>query len=145
MLSPKFQLNKFRRLICTVGEHFTFTRSGSDEYGEPSEEQSSRTFPGVFHEAAGYVYLGDTPYDAATRVQRVMPMILMLRDDAINIERDDRLHYNGHVFRVIEVKDVSDSGVVADLSLEELYDTSYLVTDKRDIIVFGDTRILLGV
>lgn len=113
-----FQLNKVRRLINTQGQEFTFSRQGSNEFGEPNGQTESVVIRGVYHETTSY--LSKTGTEATTIRQRSSPMILCLWEDAQKAVHTDKLIFNKKSYRVGEVKNISEADVAGDISLEEV-------------------------
>ena len=118
MNSAQFQLNKIKRLINTQGVEFTFTRPVRNEFQEPNGTTESFTIKGVYHEITSYI--SKTSSDASTVRQKPSPMILTLWSSAAVLQHTDRLSYNGKQYKINGIKDVAESNVAADISLEEI-------------------------
>lgn len=113
-----FQLNKVRRLIHTQGKTFSFKRQGTNDFGEPNGQTESVDIVGVYHETTSF--LSKTATGATTIRQKSSPMILCLWEDAQKILHTDELSFNGKTYKVGEVKNLSESNIVGDISLEEV-------------------------
>lgn len=113
-----FQLNKVRRLIKTQGQNFSFSRPGTNEFGEPNGQTEPVVISGVYHETTSY--LSKTVTQATTIRQKPSPMILCLWEDAQKVVQTDELTFNGKTYKVGEVKNISEANIVGDISLEEV-------------------------
>ena len=118
MFQKQFQLNKVRRLINTYGETFSVRRPKTNEFGEPLKEFTEYTIRGLYHETSSYV--SKTSTESSTIRQKSMPMILCILDELPTFLQDDVLLYKGKEYRLGEVKNVSEAGIIGDISLEEV-------------------------
>lgn len=118
MDAVSFQLNKVRRLINTQGEHFSFQRQETNEFGEPNGQTVSVNIAGVYHETTSF--LSKTATDATTIRQKPSPMVLCLWEDAQKLLHADELSFNGKSYKVGEIKNISEANIVGDISLEEV-------------------------
>lgn len=119
MNSPNFQLNKVRRLINTGGTWFTFSKQGKNEFNEPNGvETSTVRLKGIYHETTSY--LKKASDDAATVRAKPSPMILCLYEASSFLDLEFTLTYRGKLYRIGEIKDIAESGVACDISLEEV-------------------------
>lgn len=113
-----FQLNKVRRLVHTQGKPFSFKRQGLNEFGEPNGQTESVDIVGVYHETTSF--LSKTATESTTIRQKPSPMILCLWEDAQKIIHTDELPFNGKLYRVGDIKNISEANIVGDISLEEV-------------------------
>ena len=118
MNSALFQLNKVRRIINTQGVEFTFTRPGRNAFNEPNGTTESIKIKGVYHESTSYI--SKISSDSSTVRQKPSPMILTLWSAASTLQPTDMLNYNGKTYQVNGIKDICESQVIADISLEEV-------------------------
>ena len=118
MFQKQFQLNKVRRLINTHGENFLVRRPKRNFFGEPTGETTEFYIRGLYHETASY--LSKTSTEGSTTRQKSMPMILCVLGTLPTFLQEDILLYNGKEYRLGEVKDLSEAGVIGDISLEEV-------------------------
>ena len=119
MNSPNFQLNKIRRLINTEGTWFTFSKEGKNEFNEPNGVKTSTVrLKGIYHETTSY--LKKSTDDAATVRAKSSPMILCLYEASSFLDLEFTLAYRGKLYRIGEIKDIAESGVACDISLEEV-------------------------
>lgn len=118
MYAAAFQVNKIRRLIRTQGRLFDFARLGLNEFGEPNGQTELISILGVYHETT--TYLQKAKVESTTIRTKSSPMILCLWEDAKLLQHTDTLEYNGKLYSVTDIKDVTESGLVADISLEEV-------------------------
>lgn len=117
MEAPSFQLNKVRRFINTQGQSFEFKRQGTNSFGEPNGQTISVIIKGVYHETTSF--MSKSSMDAATIRTKPSPMILCSWTEAQKILMTDTLFFNGKSYTVGGVKDIAESGIVGDISLEE--------------------------
>lgn len=113
-----FQLNKLKRLINTSGKSFVFQRKRVDEFGEPTAETVSQSIRGVYHETTSYV--SSTGATASTTRTKASPMVLCTWAEASLVQIKDTLNWNGKHYTVSGVKDVAESALIGDISLEEV-------------------------
>lgn len=119
MYATSSQLNKVRRLINTEGVWFTFSKQAKNEFGEPTETQESTVrFKGVYHETTSY--LKKSTGDASTIKTKSSPMILCLYDAVSFLTAEFTLLYKGKKYRIGDIKDIAEAGIVCDISLEEI-------------------------
>lgn len=113
-----FQLNKVRRLIRTQGQVFYFKKPGKNEFGEPNGGTVSYEIRGVFHETTSFISK-TTSESSATR-KKSSPMVLILWESLGELRRNDTLELNGKKYLVVEIKNLSEANLIADISLEEV-------------------------
>lgn len=118
MDATTFQLNKVRRLINTQGRFFSFKRQGVNEFGEPNGQTESVNVRGVYHENTNY--LSKTVTDSTTIRQKSSPMILCLWADGQRLRHTDKLYFNGREYKIGDIKNISETNIVCDISLEEV-------------------------
>jgi len=113
------QLNKIRRLINTQGSWFLFTKQGQNDFGESNDvTESTVRLKGVYHETTSY--LKKSTGDAATVRKKSSPMILCLYEAAAFLDTEYTLVYQNKLYRIGEIKDVSEAGIACEISLEEI-------------------------
>lgn len=115
-----FQLHKIRRLICTQGYGFEFFLPGENEFGEPDGVSETHIVAGVYHETTSF--LSKTSSDSTTIRQKPSPMILCLWEDVERLSHMMQLKYNGKLYRIGAIRNLSEANIVADISLEEVQD-----------------------
>lgn len=121
MNSAAFQLNKVRRLIKTQGRSALIVRPGTNKFGEPESEADVHTILGVFHESSSRMtYQAKTNSDGSTIRAKAAPMMLCLWEDVQDIQHTDHLVMNNNAYVIGEIKNVNESNLVADISLEEV-------------------------
>lgn len=113
-----FQLNKVRRLIKTRGQVLYFEKPEKNEFGEPNGGTVSHEIRGVFHETTSFISKTTTE-SSATR-KKSSPMVLTLWESLEGLRRNDLLKFNGKEYRVIEIKNLAEANLIADISLEEV-------------------------
>lgn len=111
-----FQLHKVNRMINANGKYFTFTRFKRNDFGELLQEKEHITIFGLYHEVTSYI--NRTAQDASVINKKSSPMILCT--DYVGVRIGDKLEYNNKEYLVNEIKDLSESGIIFDISLEEV-------------------------
>lgn len=111
-----FQLHKVNRMISANGKYFTFTRFKKNDFGEFLEEKEHITIFGLYHEVTSYI--SRIAQNASVINKKSSPMILCTDCNYIRI--GDKLEYNNKEYLVNEIKDLSESGIIFDISLEEV-------------------------
>ena len=117
-----FQLNKIRRAIKTQGVSVYIETPNFDEFNEPIGSIPLKSLRGVFHEVVSFgSYSPRNLTDASTTNKETYPMLLCLWEDVADlIPLKDELFYNGKTYKISEVKNIGESNLIADLSLEEV-------------------------
>lgn len=118
MIFSTFQLHKVKRAINTHGKSFDFERDGLNEYGEPNGTTEIVSIKGVYHES--FSYITKSISDAATVEGKYSPMILCLWDDVVKLDTKDRLNFNGGRYKIRNIKDITESKIIAAISLERV-------------------------
>ena len=118
MNSSAFQLNKVRRLIKTQGRLIVVTRQGKNKFNEPNGEAEVFSVRGVFHETTSY--LSKTGSDGSTVRAKPSPMFMCLWDDAQRLQHTDQVSLNNRTYNIGEIKNLCESNLVGDISLEEV-------------------------
>lgn len=117
-----FQLHKVVRLIQSQGQKLVFIRMAENEYHEPDAENvSQREIKGVYHETTEG-HLSKNTSESATLRQKVSPMFLCLWEEAQHLLHTDQTTINGKTYRINQIHNIAEAGIVADISLEELQD-----------------------
>lgn len=118
MNAAAFQLNKIRRLINTQGSEVTVKIPSKNKFNEPTDTAETFTITGVFHEVTSY--LSKTTSDGSTMRRKSSPMLLCLWEEVQHIHHLDQVMLNDRLYRIGEIKNICESNVVADISLEEV-------------------------
>ena len=118
MNSRLFQVHKVRRLILTQGEQFEFIRRDQNAFDEPNEVVQAITLRGVYHETVSFI--SKTSTDATTLRKKASPMILCLWEDAKQLKHTDVLEFKSKTYKIGGIKDLSEDGLICDISLEEV-------------------------
>ena len=118
MNARMFQLHKIRRLIYTEGRVFEFFLPRENEFGEPNGVAETHIVQGVYHETTSF--LSKTSSDSTTIRQKPSPMILCLWEDTERLSHMMQLFYNGRLYRIGGIRNLSEANIVADVSLEEV-------------------------
>lgn len=112
-----FLKSKIVRQIQYNGSAYTFTKHITDKFGQVSDEVKEEvTVNGIFHTVNSYIK--NTDSEGARLISKPQPRILMLVEDGSKIGKDDVVVINGNKYKVTGKEDVSNFGVVFDVSLE---------------------------
>jgi hypothetical protein len=117
-VNPRLELGKLKRILHSQGSTYTFIRQGLNKYKVP-DNTLTKTFEliGLFHESSSYVKF--TTGDAARIKSSPQPMMLTEFSSASELLSGDILTItNGKKYKVVEVKDVLNLGLICDISLE---------------------------
>ena len=129
MNSAAFQLNKVRRLIKTQGRSALIVRPATNKFGEPEGEADVCTILGVFHESSSKMtYQAKTTSDGSTIRAKAAPMMLCLWEDVQDLRHTDHVVINNHAYIIGEIKNVNESNLVADISLEEVQNSDQRIS-----------------
>ena len=122
MNHKNFQLSKVRRFINTHGRVFQFDRPGKDEFGEPNGKTVSHKVRGVFHQTfqSSTGYITQTSGESTTTRLKPNPQLLTLWEEAKILKLQDEVSWGSKHYRVNEVVDLLQAGIIADISLEEV-------------------------
>lgn len=116
MNHPNFQKNKVERILLSQGQEFSFNRPGKNEFGEPTGTAETVRIKGVYHESIGYVTR--TSSEGSRVRSKPSPMILTLWEEGSKIKLNDSLLLQGKEYKVVDVKDIGESKIAVDISLE---------------------------
>jgi hypothetical protein len=116
MKTPKFELNKLKRLVRTNGEIYNFEREILDKFKEPTGAVSVTVIHGVFHQTTEHILVTGT--DAASVQDKTSPFILALYDEAKDIKQGDKVTINDKVYNVSGVTNPGEFNLALDISLE---------------------------
>ena len=118
----KMELHKIEREIKVHGKEYTFLRTKTDAYGEPTNEEPEQVAVvcGLFHITKGYV--SKNVQDATITHSKGQPMLLVCCSDADGIFPGDYFVENGNTYKVVGKNNVQEYNIVADFSLEVVLD-----------------------
>lgn len=115
-MNSDFEKHKLQRFIKTHGREWVFTKRGKNDFGEPTGDQVSVTVSGVYHETQGYVTQdADT---GATIKTKPSSFIMCLVEEAEGVTPGMETTVGGKAYRVVDLRDVENFGVVYDISIE---------------------------
>jgi hypothetical protein len=116
MKTPKYELGKLKRIINWQGKDYTFTSTDTNDFGEPIEGSTSVVVKGIFHQTSSYVTV--TTSTGSQMLNTPQPMILADYEEAKVLKKDNKLTIGATNYKVTKVTDVSNFGIIADISLE---------------------------
>lgn len=135
MDSLEFELNKVKKEILRHGEEYKFYRAEKNEFGEPvGEEKEVCVIKGIYHEERGYVSL--KTQEGATIKSKSEGQILCIINEELEsdteieedfedteefrneIQQGDYVHIGLNKYYVINVTDIQNYGIIANISLD---------------------------
>lgn len=129
MLNTRFEEYKLRRELKRNGTDVTFLRNKKNDFGEPVDElEVVANVKGLYHETNGYVTLSVS--DATVQRSVKLPMLLCLAQDVVfsHLAVGDYIKVPNIVtgetktYYVSGITDISDFGIITDISLEVIDD-----------------------
>ena len=113
----QYPLWTVKQNIKQHGGKYTFQRYKKDERGQETEElEEVCTVPALYHISKGYVTKSTGDY-GVTR-SKGQPMLLCITENSEGIELLDVVTVGKDMYRVTEVNDLNNEGIIADISLE---------------------------
>lgn len=122
MINTKFEVYKLNREIKRSGQSYNFYRYDVNDFNERIDDPISICIiEGIYHEEISNVQT--TPVDGGLARTKKIPMILcVLNEDVLNLEMEDFVEINNKMYKVSGVNDISNWGLIADISLEVVDD-----------------------
>lgn len=123
MLNTKFEAYKIKRELKRSGVIYEFKRPKKNDFNEPTKESDVvGKITGLYHEQNFHVQIttGNSQNNTAQVRTKKMPMILCLYEDVVplKLQVGDRVKINSHTFRVVDVANIQEWNIIADISLE---------------------------
>lgn len=129
----QFEEAKLSRAIRVYGTKFEFMHEELDDFGEPTGEKVlALTVKGIYHEQTSYISL--TAAEAGSVQKKITPYITALAKDILEetgkprIQQGDCTSIGPKHYKVNGVNDLSNLGIVVQVSLEEV------LPDGRDSV-----------
>lgn len=110
-----YQVNK---AIRVQGETYLFTQSSYNEFGEPEEGDSVVEINGLWHTSNSFIQ--QTVSEATKINSKQQPQLLCEYKKAKELNSEATLKIEDSVYKVIEVIDIGNFGVIGDICLEEV-------------------------
>lgn len=129
MLNTRFEEYKLRRELKRNGTDVTFCRNKKNDFGEPTGElEVVANVKGLYHETNGYVTLSVS--DATVQRSVKLPMLLCLAQDVMfshlavgdYVKLPNVVTGESKTYYVTGITDISDFGIITDISLEVIDD-----------------------
>lgn len=111
-------LYQVNRAIRVQGETYLFTQSSYNEFGEPEEGAQVIEIKGLWHTSNSFIQ--QTVSEATKINSKQQPQLLCEYKEAKELTSEDTLKIEDSVYKVIEVIDIGNFGVIGDICLEEV-------------------------
>ena len=123
MVNTKFEAYKIKRELKRSGVTYEFKRPKKNDFDEPTKELDSiGKVVGLYHEQNSYVQIatGNNQQNTTQIRTKKMPMILCLYEDVapLKLQVGDRVKINSNTFRIVNVANIQEWNIIADISLE---------------------------
>lgn len=117
-----YQVSKLKRILRTQKIKYTFNRLPLNSFGEPDKDKQpiKIEIQGLFHMSSSHQTR--TNADSTTIATNPQPMILALYEVAKTIKYGDCVVINNQKYKVVEVMNVNELNLFAEISLEVVKD-----------------------
>ena len=118
------QLHKMKLYLLRNGMRYGVERKQLNDYGEPVRDENGKyktetilSFVGLFHTSNSFV--SESVAESSITKTKQQPQILSVYEDVRSIMQGDILTVADCVYEVVEVRNISNMGIVADISLQK--------------------------
>lgn len=118
------QLHKMKLYLLRNGMRYDVERKQLNDYGEPIRDENGKyktetilSFVGLFHTSNSFV--SESVAESSITKTKQQPQILSVYEDVRSIMQGDILTVADCVYEVVEVSNISNMGIVADISLQK--------------------------
>ena len=118
------QLHKMKLYLLRNGMRYDVERKQLNDYGEPIRDENGKyktetilSFVGLFHTSNSFV--SESVAESSITKTKQQPQILSVYEDVRSIMQGDILTVANCVYEVVEVRNISNIGIVADISLQK--------------------------
>lgn len=118
------QLHKMKLYLLRNGMRYDVERKQLNDYGEPIRDENGKyktetilSFVGLFHTSNSFV--SESVAESSITKTKQQPQILSVYGDVRSIMQGDILTVANCVYEVVEVRNISNMGIVADISLQK--------------------------
>lgn len=118
------QLHKMKLYLLRNGMRYDVERKQLNDYGEPIRDEKGKyktetilSFVGLFHTSNSFV--SESVAESSITKTKQQPQILSVYEDVRSIMQGDILTVADCVYEVVEVRNISNMGIVADISLQK--------------------------
>lgn len=118
------QLHKMKLYLLRNGMRYDVERKQLNDYGEPIRDENGKyktetipSFVGLFHTSNSFV--SESVAESSITKTKQQPQILSVYEDVRSIMQGDILTVANCVYEVVEVRNISNMGIVADISLQK--------------------------
>lgn len=119
-LNTKFEAYKLERELKKLKTYYTIKRYGKNKFGEPDKENPITvcSILGLYHEENGYVKIttGETTQIRNKKQPRIMALFSDISKE--NILPEDFININNKVYKITDILDIQNWGIISDISLE---------------------------
>jgi hypothetical protein len=130
-MNLQFEKNKLQRELDRSGKQIPVFRQVRNQFNElRGDGEQVGTILGLYHEVNGFVQSQMADGTTQTKGMRgsrdvvKQPMVLCLYESvtAVGLQRNDQMEVNGKRYNVINVTNVQEWNIIADISLEVVGD-----------------------
>lgn len=118
------QLHKMKLYLLRNGMRYDVERKQLNDYGEPIRDENGKyktetilSFVGLFHTSNSFV--SESVAESSITKTKQQPQILSVYEDVRSIMQGDILTVADCVYEVVDVRNISNMGIVADISLQK--------------------------
>lgn len=111
-------LYQVKKAIKVHGESYSFIKADFNEFNEPEEGTQVIEIKGLWHTSNSFIQ--QTVSEATKINSKQQPQLLCEYKEAKELNTEVTLKIEDSVYKVIEVIDVGNFGVIGDICLEEV-------------------------
>lgn len=118
-----FARNSLVKQLAAIGQEYEVKRFPRNDFGEPligGDLLDVCVVKAIYHDSHGG-YSTQNLSDGAKVTKIVQPMLLCLKEECSDVEKDDLVFIRQEQYKVIAIKDVNSSGFACEILLEAYY------------------------
>lgn len=118
-----FARNSLAKELAAIGQEYEVKRVPKNDFGEPlisGDLLDVCTVKAIYHDSHGG-YSTQNLSDGAKVTKIVQPMLLCLKEDCSDVEKDDLVFIQQQQYKIIAIKDVNNYDFACDILLEAYY------------------------
>ena len=118
-----FARNSLVKQLAAVGQEYEIKRFPKNDFGEPlisGDLLDVCIVTAIYHDSHGG-YSSQNLSDGAKVTKIVQPMLLCLKEDCSDVEKDDLVFIQQQQYKIIAIKDINNYDFACDILLEAYY------------------------